>query len=75
MAAKPPADTKILSGKLDAILNAVRDLIIVEGAKGGMSRDQVRKMLGVSPARVTRVWKHLKKVMPQQTPPKPQKER
>ena len=63
-----PTDTEILDIKLDAVLDALRDLTILEGAKGGMSRDQVRKMLRVSPARVTRIWKHLKKVMPKAAP-------
>lgn len=61
-------DTTMLNAKLDAVLDALRDLTILEGAKGGMSRDQVRKMLRVSPARVTRIWKHLKKVMPKAAP-------
>ena len=59
-----PAKDDQLGAKLDAILNVLRDLVIVESAKGGLSRDQVRKLLGVSPARVSRIWKHLKKLTP-----------
>lgn len=51
-----------LGPKLDSILNVLRDLVILESAKGGLSRDEVRNLLGVSPARVSRIWKHLKKV-------------
>lgn len=59
-----PVNTDPLGPKLDAILNVLRDLVILESARGGLSRDQVRKMLGVSPARVSRIWKYLKKVAP-----------
>lgn len=54
------ADIAQLGPRLDAILDALRDLAITDGARSGMSRDQVRKMLGVGPATVTRVWKHIK---------------
>jgi predicted transcriptional regulator len=60
-----PEKEEQLGPKLDAILNVMRDLVILESAKGGLSRDQVRKLLGVSPARVSRIWKHLKKLTPQ----------
>ena len=59
-----PGKDDQLGAKLDAILNVMRDLVILESAKGGLSRDHVRKMLGVSPARVSRIWKHLKKLTP-----------
>ena len=64
MSKPKPAKDEQLGLKLDAVLNVMRDLVILESAKGGLSRDQVRKMLGVSPARVSRIWKHLKKIVP-----------
>src|SRR2546426_8812703 len=53
-----PAKDEQLGLKIDALLNVMRDLVILESAKGGLSRDQVRKMLGVSPARVSRSEEH-----------------
>ena len=45
---------------LSAIHSTVQDLLIIEGARAGISKAKVRQIVGVADARVTRVWKHLK---------------
>ena len=65
MAGKSPDGVEVLGAKLDAILNALQDLVIIEGSRGGLSKAEVRKMLGVGDARVSEVWKHLTKVKPE----------
>lgn len=47
-------------GMLSAIHTTVQDLLILEGAKAGIGKGEVRKIVGVADARVTRIWKHLK---------------
>jgi hypothetical protein len=45
--------------RLDAILELLRDLFIIAGKRAGLSRDQVRILLGVDTHRVSRVWRHI----------------
>ncbi len=61
--ATPAADDPLVT-KLNDILDVLRDLVILESAKAGLSLDEVRKLLGVRRDRVSRIWKHLKKVTP-----------
>ncbi len=58
-------DIAVLGTKLDAILSALQDLVIIEGARGGLSKAEVRKMLGVGNAKVSKVWKHLTRLKPE----------
>ena len=54
--------TDVTEEKLDAILSALQDLVIIEGAKAGLTKDAVRSILRVNNDRIGRTWKHLKKV-------------
>jgi len=55
------ADSNVpLLESLEAIHSTLQDLLIFEGCRNGMRKEQVRKMLGVNNNRVSRVWKHLK---------------
>jgi hypothetical protein len=45
--------------RLDAILNVMQNVLIIEGARAGMTRAKVREMVGVADARVGEVWRHL----------------
>jgi len=54
--------TEVLATKLDAILSTLQSLVIIEAAKGGMSKAEVRKMLGVADSTVSQIWKHLRKL-------------
>jgi len=40
------------------------ELVIIEAAKGGMSKAEVRKMLGVAGSTVSQIWKHLRSCKP-----------
>ncbi len=50
-----PAAKELLSIK--AIL---QDLLIIEAAKAGLDKSEVRKLLKVGDARVSAIWRHLK---------------
>ena len=52
--------------KLSEIQALLQDLLIIEGARAGISKSEVRNIVGVADARVTRVWKHLKIKLPEQ---------
>jgi hypothetical protein len=45
--------------RLDAILDVMQNVLIIEGARAGMSKAEVREMVGVGDARVSGVWRHL----------------
>lgn len=47
------------SETLDAILELLRNLFILVGRRAGLSRDQVRVLLGVDTHRVSQVWRHI----------------
>ena len=49
-------------GRLDAILDVIQHLLIVECAKAGVTKGEVRSMLGVTNDRLGRTWKRLKAV-------------
>jgi hypothetical protein len=53
---------------LSAIHSTVQDLLIMEGAKAGIGKADVRKIVGVGAARVTRIWKHLNLASKQKAP-------
>lgn len=46
--------------RLDGIQTLLQNLVIIEGAAGGLTRDDVCGLAGVGPARVSKVWKNLK---------------
>jgi hypothetical protein len=50
----------VTTEKLDAILSVLQDLVIIEGAKAGLTKGTVRSILRVNNARIGRTWKHLK---------------
>jgi hypothetical protein len=47
--------------RLDAILTVLQNLLIVEGVKLGMTRDELRPIVGVQNNRVSAVMRQLKK--------------
>jgi hypothetical protein len=51
-------DDPILS-KLSEIHSVLQDLLILEGARAGISKAKVREIVGVGADRVTRIWKNL----------------
>ena len=46
---------------LTKILNVLQDILILQAANAGMGKDDARRIAGISSARVSRVWKHVKK--------------
>ena len=50
--------------RLDAIHSVLQDLVIFEGARSGMSKADVRELLGVADSRVNRTWKYAKALKP-----------
>lgn len=50
-----------VTDRLTEILTVVQDMLIIQAANAGMGKPQVRKILGVADARVSRVWRHLRK--------------
>lgn len=67
MARNHESDEPVLE-MLSAIHSSLQDLLIIEGAKAGVSKAEVRKIVGVGDARVTRIWKHLKLTSNQDRP-------
>jgi hypothetical protein len=45
---------------LTRILSVLQDLLIIEAANAGLGKAQVREVVGVADARVSRIWRHLK---------------
>ncbi len=48
-----------LEKKLDSMLEAFQNLLIVQGHGAGLTRAQVRALAKVADARVGRIWKQL----------------
>lgn len=46
---------------LSEILTVMQNLLIIQAANAGMTKAQVRKILGVSDSRVSDIWQHIKK--------------
>jgi hypothetical protein len=59
MARRPKTRPDPVVARLDAILEILRDLFILAGRGVGLSRDQVRDLLGVNTHRVSRLWRHV----------------
>ncbi|BAU46799.1 hypothetical protein SVA_0217 [Sulfurifustis variabilis] len=47
--------------KLDSILSVLQDLLILQGAKAGIKRDDLRRIVSVDTNRVSRVMKHVRR--------------
>ena len=59
MATRAKSEDPILD-RLVAIHGTLQDLLILGGARAGISKADIRKIAGVAAARVTRIWKHLR---------------
>ena len=44
---------------LTEIRTLLEDLLIIEGARAGIGKDEIREIVGVASARVTRIWKNI----------------
>jgi hypothetical protein len=58
MTPKPPSSDPILD-KLEDILVVLQNLLIIEGARAGIKRDNLRPLVGVSNERLSAVMRHL----------------
>ena len=47
--------------KLDAILVVLQDLLILEGAKAGIGKEELRRILSVDSNRVSKIKKHVRR--------------
>jgi hypothetical protein len=45
--------------ELQGIKSLLQDLVIIQGAQAGLTKSQVREMLGVASTRVSSVWQNL----------------
>jgi NAD(P)H-nitrite reductase large subunit len=52
--------TDKMEKKIDSILNIMQKLFIFEAADRGLTKNQVREILGVNANEITKIWKHLK---------------
>jgi hypothetical protein len=59
--ASKPAQADPVVQKLDAILSVLQDLMILEGAKVGIKREDLRKIVAVGNNRISRVTKHVRR--------------
>jgi hypothetical protein len=58
--AEDAVKTDMAVRELIEIKSLLQTLIIIEGARGGMSRDQVRELIGVKTQRVSDIWGKIK---------------
>ncbi len=59
MTPKPEASDPV-GERLDAILIVLQNLLIIEGARAGITRDHLRPLVGVSNERLSAVMRHLR---------------
>jgi hypothetical protein len=60
MTTRTPASTDVaIAQKLDAILNAIENVLIFEAAKAGVTRDGIREIVRVDSNRISRVMKNV----------------
>jgi hypothetical protein len=57
---KPTIITDPNMRKLESIESALQDLLIIQGALAGMSKANVRRMVGVADAHVSKIWRNIK---------------
>jgi len=55
------AGTDPVLQRLDAILAVLKDLMILEGAKAGLKREDLRKIVAVDNNRISRFMKHVRR--------------
>ncbi len=55
-----PLGSDPIADKLDAILIVLQNLLIIEGARAGMTRDHLRPLVGVSNERLSAIMRHLR---------------
>jgi hypothetical protein len=58
MASKKATDPVV--ERLDAILTVMQNLLIFEGAKVGMKRDELRRIVAVENNRLSKIMRHVK---------------
>jgi len=58
MASKPNQTDPTLKA-LTEIRSLLQDLLILEGARAGISKAELRKIVGVANSRVTRIYKNI----------------
>jgi hypothetical protein len=59
VAAEEPQEGSVIEEKLDAVVNLLQDLFILEATRGGMGQEPIRKILGVRMTRVSDIRKHI----------------
>jgi hypothetical protein len=50
----------LLAEKLDKVISLLQNSILLEGAKAGIKKEQLRKLLGIDMNRITRAWKYIR---------------
>ncbi len=65
--AQPKEQQNAILSKLEEIRSLLQSLLIIEGARAGLSRDQVRDLASVRTRRVSAVWGSVKKKADQRT--------
>jgi hypothetical protein len=58
--AKPKTDTQKLLFALGDVHRRLEDLFILEACRSGIKQQEIRAILGIEMARVTRIAKHVK---------------
>jgi hypothetical protein len=57
---KTKAESNSAPNELAEIKSLLQSLLIIEGARAGLSRDQVRSLTGVQTKRVSEIWSDIK---------------
>jgi DNA-directed RNA polymerase specialized sigma24 family protein len=57
---KPKSDSDQILAALDALHTRLEDIFILEASKAGVKQQEIRAILGIDMARVTRIAKHVK---------------
>jgi hypothetical protein len=58
--AKTVSDSERILGALDDLLTLIENLFILEACRAGIKQQEIRAILGIDMARVTRIAKHAK---------------
>jgi hypothetical protein len=56
----PKSDTDQILAALDDLHTRLEDIFILQSARAGVKQQQIRAILGIDMARVTRIAKHVK---------------
>jgi hypothetical protein len=57
---KKPTEPDSIAGELREIKVLLQDLLIIEAARAGVNKAEVRKILGVADKRVSATWRYLR---------------